>query len=135
MFTVRRLVITLLLAVAAVLLGLGFSMSGDETDTVGVTDVAVEALIPPPGDLELRQSEIGVDLVPGYTGVLVVDGREIPEDQLRRIDALNQVFYTPGPETETGPLTPGRHRVTAIFWPANRTREAARRVSWEFNVH
>jgi hypothetical protein len=134
--TLHRIVLSLLVSAAVILLAVAFSLSGDEGGSVAITDVAVEARIPPPGDVNLRQARIGVDLAPGYTGVLLVDGTEIPEDQLVRIEGLNQVFYTPGPGTETGPLSPGRHRITAVFWPVEESRQAAaRQVSWEFNAH
>jgi hypothetical protein len=72
----------------------------------------------------------------GYTGVIKLDGVEIPEDQLERIDALNQVFYTPGPEKETGALRPGRHTATVEFWQIGKTREeGTRSYTWVFNVH
>jgi hypothetical protein len=43
----------------------------------------------------LRQAQIGIDLAPGWTGVLIINGTEIPEDQLTIIPELNQVFYQP----------------------------------------
>jgi len=136
MFTLRRLVLSLILAAAVVTLAVGFSMHTDNDDEVAVSDAAVEAVIPASGDLDLRQARIGVDLAPGYTGILQVDGVEIPEDQLERVEALNQVFFTPREGTETGQLFPGRHQATAVFWPAGQTREAASRsVNWTFSVH
>ena len=62
-------------------------------------------------------------LRPGYIGSLVVDGVEIPDDQLDHLEGVDTVGYTPGPghgdgRAESGsPLRHGlllaRHRVPA----------------------
>jgi hypothetical protein len=135
--TVRRLLMATGVALALVLIGLGFALVRDPEDAaVPITDAAVQFVEPASGDLDLRQGRIGADLATGYIGVLLVDTVEIPEDQLERIDALNQVFYTPGPEKETGALRPGRHTATVVFWRIGSTREAGTRsYTWTFNVH
>src|SRR3546814_93004 len=74
----------------------------------------VEHVYPPNGDQVLRQSEIGVDLGPGYEGDLVVNGQPIPEEELRRVPEQNQVFYLPGQGTTFEELPRGTHCVTAI---------------------
>ena len=137
MVTLRRLVLSLIVSVALVGMVWGLSKARDTEDVKPLfTDGAVDAVVPKPGDFDVRQARIGIDLAPGYTGVLVVDGREIPEDQLERVAALNQIFYRPGPGTETGALSAGRHTVTAVFWPLDRTRaEAARTYDWAFTAH
>jgi hypothetical protein len=134
---VRRLVLGTVVIVALVLLGVGFSIvAKPEDNAVSITKSAVEQVEPASGDLDLRQARIGADLDTGYTGVLLLDGVEIPEDQLERIDPLNQVFYTPGPEKETGALRPGRHQATVVFWPIGKTREQGTdSYTWFFNVH
>ena len=77
-------------------------------------------------------SKWGLD---GLTRSLAIDGREIPEDQLRRNDPLNQVFFTPGEGQEIEELDPGPHRASALIWrPATQTREDGRTVNWSFRV-
>src|SRR3546814_14504295 len=76
-------------------------------------------------DLVLRQSEIGVDLGPGYEGDLVVNGQPIPEEELRRVPEQNQVFYLPGKGTTFEELPGGTNCVTAI------ARSEERRVGQE----
>ena len=134
--TLRRLVIGLLLA-----LGIGlFLLSGrygvsDSKPTV--TDSAVEALIPADKSPDVpRQSEIGIDLANGWTGKLIVNGVEIPEDQLRRNDPLNQMFFTPGPGKEIEKLPPGPVYVIAVIWRPtdNQTEADGRQVRWAFTV-
>jgi hypothetical protein len=133
----RRLIMGAIVIGALVLLGVGFtSVSDPEENQVPITQSAVERVEPAGGELDLRQGRIGADLAVGYTGVLILDGVEIPEDQLERIDALNQVFYTPGPGKETGALEPGLHRAAVEFWRIGANREDGTRVyEWQFNVH
>ena len=79
--TVRKVVISVLLAVALVGFGYAFS-SGRDTSEVVINDAAVDRVEPTPGALALRQARIGVDLKPGYTAQLKVDSTLIPDDQV-----------------------------------------------------
>lgn len=131
----RSIVISVLLAMAAGGIFFAFTSSKDEPPPARVGG-AVEAVSPQPGTLALRQDTISADLASGYTGVLLVRGVEIPEDQLQRTPGLNLVSYNPGPETETGPLAPGKARLTVVYWPVAESRqEAAKRFTWEVTVH
>ena len=136
MITPRRVVITALLAFAVGLLAWAAQFTGDPDEPGrGRIDSAVEEVVPGNGDAALRQEEIGVDLEPGWTAVLIIDRREIPEDQLRRNEPLNQVFFLPGEGQEIEELDPGPHRASALIWrPATQTREDGRQVSWRFRV-
>lgn len=130
----RRIILGLLLVGAAG--GFVFALNSSETEVEPkFTDAAIVKVYPGQGELELRQQRIGVELDVAYTAVLVIDGVEIPEDQLEREPALGQVFYTPGEGKETGELAPGRHCATAHLWRFDETREDARRFSWCFNLH
>ena len=135
--TVRRVVISLLLAVALAGFFYAFS-SGEDPPPPLLIDEAIERTEPPQGALALRQSRIGVDLVPGYTAELKIDGRVIPADQVEKVVGLDQYWYTPGPGTETGPLEPGRHCASAVLTKLG-TAEAPPEVresnSWCFSLH
>jgi hypothetical protein len=136
MITTRRVVITALLLFAVGLLFWAAQFTGDpDPPAAGVLDSAVEQVVPGNGDAALRQGQIGIDLEPGWTAVLAVDGREIPEDQLRRNDPLNQVFFTPGEGQEIEELDPGPHLASALIWrTASQTRDDGRTVNWRFRV-
>jgi hypothetical protein len=134
--TLRRVVIGLLLA-----LGVGlFLLSGRygvSDDSPQATDSAVEQLIP--GDKSPnvpRQSEIGIDLATGWTAKLNINGFNIPEDQLRRNEPLNQVFFTPGEGKEIEVLRPGPVFVIATIWrpDLSQTEADGRQVRWAFTV-
>ncbi len=136
MLTRRRAVITAVLAVAAGLLVWSATLNaGDEE--VALTESAVEAVTPTNGaTLVLRQSEVSADLATGWTGVLQIDGVEIPQDQLRQdTGGLNLLSFAPGPGKEIEELDAGTHVATVLIWqePAE-TRDDARSVSWRFTV-
>ena len=136
LFTVRRLIISVLLAFAVALLLFGFAGTRDTTAKTVYRDAAVEKTWPGPDDLDLRQSRIGIDLITGYTAELKVDGTPIPDDQVERVVGLDQYFYTPGPGTETGALAPGRHCATATLHLVGAAdTDPGRPFSWCFNLH
>jgi hypothetical protein len=132
---VRR-VVTITLVVAAFGLIFYAGTLGSGPAEVRSTDDAVERVIPADGSpVAVRQAEIGIDLAPGWTGVLIIDGTEIPEDQLRRVEAENQVFFQPGAGKVFEALPEGSHVVTAEFWrTASETRADARSLTWQFRV-
>jgi hypothetical protein len=108
------------------------------TDPVPIlTESAVEDVIPDNGSPSvLRQAEIGIDLAPGWTGELTINGIPIPDDQIRRNDPLNQLFFTPGEGKDIERLDAGVVVVQASIWrPVDgETRDDARQVSWSFKV-
>ncbi len=137
MFTLRRVLIALGVVVAGALIVVAAGQDADDgVEEAEVAGDAVEELRPGRGDLVLRQSEIGIDLAPSWTGVLVIDGTEIPEDELRRNDPLNQVFFAPREGRVIDALDPGRHVAAALIWrPGVEERENARTVTWAFDVN
>ncbi len=100
------------------------------------TDAAVERLVPADGSpVAVRQSEVGIDLAPGWTGILRVNGLEIPEDQLRRVEAQNEVYFQPGEGKDIEAFEPGTIIVEAEIWrTASEARDDARTVTWRFGV-
>ena len=135
--TIRRVVLALLLVagVGAFVLA-GHVGSNGEVPPLA-TDAAVEALIPGDGSPNvLRQAEIGIDLADGWVASLAVNGRTIPDDQLRVNAPLNQFFFTPGPGKEIERLNAGIVIVVASIWKPvdGETREDARQVIWRFRT-
>ena len=132
--TLRRVVISVLIAVGVGGLILAFSEGKSEPPTVTVA--GVESVSPQPNTLALRQDRVIADLQTGFDGVLQIDGIEIPDDQLQRTIELGIVSFAPGPEKEFDELAPGRHRARVIFWPVSEGRgEENRTFEWFFNVH
>jgi len=137
-------------AVASIVLGLALARTGDDA-APKITDPAVTAVFPRQNDLVLAQSTIGVDLAAGYRGVLFVDGTELPTSDLAPADpaigsqptltldavfdpAQNTVVFTPREGAAIKRFEAGEHRVTAVFWRMDQTREQARSYTWRFKV-
>jgi len=57
----------------------------------------IQQLIPAEASQVPQQAQVGIDLADGYTASLSVNGVEIPEDQIDRVIAFNQVLFQPGP--------------------------------------
>lgn len=154
----RRIVLTLLVAVGLFLFIYALTLGRSGGQDVAVTSSAVENRIPTPGAQVLRQASIEIDLATGWTGILQVNGVEIPEDQLnciddcdlprcstdpsagpRRgcrpaIDPQNRVYFVPGDAKVLTTLPTGPACVNAVIWRLTESRAEGRDVSWCFQV-
>jgi len=137
--SLRRVLVVL--AVIACLAGIVFAFTlvdtDDGTNDIAVTDAGpVEQLIPPRGSEILRQEAVGVDLRPGWTGVLVINGVEIPEDQIddTNLASLGQLLYTAGDGKAVERFEAGENCITAVVWRVEESRADSRDVNWCFNV-
>jgi hypothetical protein len=132
----RKIGIALLLVLAVGILWFGASKTAAPPDAK-LIDAAVQVLDPPSGSPSVpRQQPISVVLVPGWTGVLVVNGIEIPEDQLL-FDAgqPNQFSFQPGAGKVIEQLPPGTVVARAVIWRVLETRETgAHSFTWTFRV-
>ena len=77
----------------------------------------IEAIHPERGELTGLVDNIEVDLNDRYTGVMELDGVEIPEDQLDRIEQLGVIAFRPGPGKEFTRLKAGENTVVVHYWP------------------
>jgi len=133
-FTVRRIVISVLVAFALALLVFAVNLHHDPAPPI-FTNEAVEGTFPNAGDLDLRQARIGIDLKSGYSAELALDGQPIPKDQVEVVVGLDQYFYQPGPGTATGALQPGRHCARADITNLTDPNQPQSNYSWCFQVH
>ncbi len=78
---------------------------------------------------------MGADLLDTYTGVLLIDGVELPEDQLRINLPLGEVGFRPGPKNDITRFEEGLHTATIVYWPQDRSREVAKSFTWQFRAH
>ena len=132
--TPRRVLITMLLAVAVGALVVGFQSHREEASTIEVRDGAITRVFPNPGDLNVRQDAVGYELAFGWSGVLQLDRVEIPEDQIDHIAGINRVSFTPGAAKEIEAMAAGRHCATAVYWRDSDGRERSRSYSWCFTA-
>jgi hypothetical protein len=114
---------------------------GHNTDTTpassnrGGLPATIESISPQRGELTGLIDDITVDLDDSYTGVLEVDGIEIPEDQLDRIEQLGVISFRPGPGKEIARLRAGENTVVVLYWLRTDPRPAKPfSFSWRFRA-
>jgi hypothetical protein len=76
----------------------------------------IQAVSPEPDQLTGLIDTVTVDLADQYTGVLVIDGIEIPEDELERVVGIQQVSFRPGPDKVISRFRPGVNQVVVKYW-------------------
>jgi hypothetical protein len=76
----------------------------------------VESVNPEPGTQADRRIAVSADLRDDLTGVLVIDGQRIPEDQLEYVDPQGIITFRPGPDTDLSEFEPGEHTVQVLYW-------------------
>ena len=97
--------------------------------------VSIESISPERGDLTTLISDVSVDLRNDLTGVLVIDGIEIPEDQLDRVKELGEVTFRPGPGKDITKLRTGTNTVVVKYWPQKMSRPAnPSSYGWSFEA-
>jgi hypothetical protein len=133
-----RVIATVVLTVAVALFALAYvsAREGGEDPVLnsGASAAIVESLIPRRNTQVPQQSSIGIDLVSGWTGTLVVNGTEIPGDELTLTPELALIEYTPGEGRTVEELQTGRNCVTAVVWPISDGWQAATDIPWCFDV-
>ncbi len=105
------------------------------TNKEPVLPIAIEELIPKPGDLVSPQSTIGVNLSNTLSGELEFDGAIIPDDQVTKQPTEGIITFSPGPDKELTKLPQGQHTLTVVYWPRTSTQEkGSTSYSWTFKV-
>lgn len=95
----------------------------------------VESVQPAPTDVVGPQPEIRADLLSGYDAALIVDGKEIPDDQVAKIIPLGQISFRPGKGKDIDYFDAGVHSVRVVYWPDVGTRERdGKTFDWTFRV-
>ncbi len=130
----RPVLVTVLLGVAAFLLYLGAQGRSEVVEPV--RRAGLVRVFPLPGTVALRQDAVGAEIGFEYSGRLTIDRREIPDDQLDRIDVgRNRVSFAPGPGQEIESLDEGRHCATLTYWvTASGEESAGRPFTWCFTA-
>lgn len=125
-------VVGLLVAVNLLIVAGLATEQGDEREPL---PAAVESVQPIQDGIASSSDGIVVDLRDDTTGVIILDGTEIPEDQLQRTEDLGIVEFRPGEGREITRFEPGYHQVTVRYWPRTGTRESdAESFTWRFRA-
>lgn len=131
----RRIVLTVLVVGSLIGLAWAFnSASTPKTSAPQVNTTAVLRTLPPAGDLDLRQVEVGVELAPGYTGDLYFDGARVPEDEVHRGPTPEQITLRPKPGGQFV-LSPGKHCAAVHYWRVPQPNDVRESAPWCFNLH
>lgn len=133
-FPSLRTTVLILAAVVAVNLGIVALTLAGRSDQGPALPSEIERLVPTRNSLIRPQEDVGADLKDDHTGVLFVDGVEIPLDQLRIVPGLGQVSFRPGPGKEIERLTPGPHSATIEYWRQDQSRDQGRSFTWQFTA-
>lgn len=114
----------------------------------------IEKVLPVRGAVQVpAQTQVFVDLLPGYEGVLIIDGLELPTVSLDELEDANKpgqqitlpatTIYEPGnatltfdpsPESAIAEFSQGEHLVQLVYWKIIDGRSRARSFSWTFTV-
>jgi hypothetical protein len=94
-----------------------------------------ESITPADNELTGLVDDVSVDLRNDQTGVLVINGVEIPEDQLSRIEELGVITFRPGPDQEFSRFIAGENTVVVRYWPRGEERPATpANFAWRFRA-
>jgi len=77
--------------------------------------------------------DVTVDLADQYIGVLVIDGIEIPEDQLERVVGIQQVSFRPGPDKAISRFRAGENDVVVKYWRGRLVDRPAKTFSYSWS--
>jgi hypothetical protein len=113
----------------------GLDEGGEDPVLRGGDRAVVENLIPRRNAQVPQQSNVGIDLVVGWDGTLVIDGVEIPREQLQLTPEIGLIEYTPAPGRAVEELQSGENCVTAVIWKVSEGRGVDdRSIPWCFDV-
>ncbi len=137
----------------AIGMAVAFFMFATRRTVVGVdgpaTDPAVVSQTPGPGDRVLRQTEVGAELKQGYDGRIIINGQEVPEDQMEgaldpnskaahkfgvRPNNRNKVFFQPGTGKILDTFSGREVTITVRFWREADGPAKARTITWQFSI-
>ena len=97
-------------------------------------------LTPQENEIALAQAAVVVDLRPQFIAQLAIDGRQIPDDQVKTVPNFYEISFQPTPEHDIHVFAPGTRTATVEYWPKAKTYEQAKADSllssytWNFKV-
>jgi len=94
---------------------------------------AVERYSPGEGDLAINPVRVILDLQPNYDARFVIDGVNIPQDEMDSIVETGRHQFEPGPGKTIERWTPGQHTVVAT-WIGGPNNSDVGTLVWTFRV-
>ena len=131
----EKIVITAALLLAISLFVVAYWLRTDDSSDLAVTsNEALQEIIPQRASEILRQDQVGIDLAPGYSGRLSINGVPIPEEDTDTTESLNRVLFRPGPGKVLETLESGQNCVVATYWPTRLGEGESETINWCFEV-
>jgi hypothetical protein len=149
----KLLVISVGISAGLVLFVLGVRSGLSGRDATNLPE-AIEQISPGQGERVLRQSQVIVDFIEGYTATLTIDVIELPTTRLDEVvatgkqiapgaqinlpptaifDAGNYIIsYLPQPGAPIAELAQGQHTGSVRFWLIKDGENSSRTYSWTF---
>ena len=95
-----------------------FAGASSDTSDQGRQELSadVRQVRPAPGSIANPLDDIEVRLRSGLTGVLVLNGTRLPEDQLVIDNATSTITFRPAEGSEVSRLAAGRNDVSVLYW-------------------
>jgi hypothetical protein len=128
------------IVVAGLLLVLNLAfLVGRSSDTSepgrGTLPSSIESVSPEPGTQADRRIAVTADLADNLTGVLVIDGQRIPEDQLEYNRPQGIVTFRPGPDQDLEAFEAGEHTVQVLYWKQTESEpDSPDSYGWRFRA-
>jgi hypothetical protein len=101
--------------VVSLFIFLGYNSDTSDQGRQGLTR-DVSQVRPAPGSIATPQADIEVRLRSGLTGVLVLNGTRLPEDQLVIDNATSTITFRPAEGREVSRLAAGRNDLAVLYW-------------------
>jgi hypothetical protein len=130
------IVVAALALVVNLVIILGMSSDTSDRGQQGINEDVVQ-IRPGRGSVVLPQNDIEVRLRSGMTGVLLLNGQRIPEDQLVIDNATSTITFRPGPDKDIETLPAGGNDVTVLYWKQTEPEPPPRErgsFQWSFRV-
>ncbi|HKF91712.1 MAG TPA: hypothetical protein VKC52_09595 [Acidimicrobiia bacterium] len=90
---------------------------------------------PAPGSIVNQLDDIEVRLRSGLTGVIVLNGKRIPEDQLVIDNATSTLSFRPGEGKEISRLPAGANDAAVLYWSQTQAEPAKpKSFGWTFRA-
>jgi len=90
---------------------------------------------PAPGSIVNQLDDIEVRLRSGLTGVIVLNGKRIPEDQLVIDNATSTISFRPGEGKEISRLPAGANDAAVLYWSQTQPEPAKpKSFGWTFRA-
>lgn len=132
----RGVLLVLVVGAAGLFVVAGLLADTDEPGEIVGGEGVVEAVSPGEATSVVQQSTVSIDLAPGWTGELRINGIAIPDEQLQRNPALNLISYQPLEDQVIERLQAGQNCAQARVWPIAEGPEgpSQRVVPWCWEV-